>query len=257
MKFNVEYLKHEYLDRRRSISDLAKEFGISDKLMYYYLKKYELTVKGSTTNSVVNESKFDWKKPVFCYYAGLVITDGFLDFKNNRVSVRVNNRGSKRVLRSLRWYFQSSTPVRVYSNNNDLTIHSKRLFEVLAKAGIKDKKDVRTFDKDFILSLPEINKCLFFRGMLDGDGNIHRGKFRIAMKSGKMIDALICSVNELFGFDCEMSYGSNSIKKHYYPKLEMNKNHSNIFLCWVYSDCFNNYRFDDKFEKFRVEVVKR
>lgn len=258
MDFDVEYLKNEYLVRRRSLSDLAREFEISPKLMYYYIKKFGLNVKGSTTNSIVNESKFSWSSPVFCYYAGLVITDGHLDYSNNRVSLRVSNAGSFKVLSRIRWYFQSSCPVRKYRKvNNNLTIHSVRLFEVLSEAGISGYKNDRAFDVGFISSLPSVNIRMFFRGILDGDGNIHRNTFRIAMKSEGMINSIVDCLNDVLPVDCEISYGSNQRHKNFYPKLEMKKEDSFKFLNWVYSCGYSSYRFLDKFEAFLDILMKR
>lgn len=248
MDFDVEYLKRRYLEQGKSIQHLADEFGISSKLMYYYLHKYGLAVKGTTSTTKVDDSKFNFLDPLFCYYAGLVITDGYLDEKNNRVSLRVCNDGSYEVLKRLRRHFKASSNVRVYGSSNDLTIHSRTLLEVLSQAGISGPKNTRLFFVPFIENLPEQNQRMFFRGILDGDGNIHNSRFRIAMKSKGMIEAIVDFVNHLLGSKYSMSYGTNS-SKMLYPKLEMRKGDSLEFLDWLYIG-YKYYRFEDKFQVF-------
>ena len=81
-----------------------------------------------------------------------------------------------------------------------------------------------------------------------GDGNIHNSRFRIAMKSQGMIEAIVDFVNHLLGSKYSMSYGTNS-SKMLYPKLEMRKGDSLEFLDWLYIG-YKYYRFEDKFQVF-------
>lgn len=248
---DAKYLKEEYLIKRRSIASIAVDCGISAKLMYYYLKKFNLNTKGTTSNVTIDEDMFDWSDHYFSYMAGLIVTDGYLDYTNNRISIRVSNDGSNEVLTTIGKHFMFTGEVNVYKEkNNDLTFRSRRVFEVLKQADIFGCKDNRYFNPSYIAKLPLKSQIFFMRGILDGDGNIHNNIFRIGMKSEIFIISLISYLNIKFGFNYKLKFGSNSTKKHYYPLLEMRKADSKIFLDFIYSYPRSKLKFLDKYNKY-------
>ena len=74
-----EYLQTEYIENNRSESNIAKEWGIDPKLLHYYIKKNNLVGIKNRRKYTVNENKFSMNDPIFCYYAGLIVTDGYID----------------------------------------------------------------------------------------------------------------------------------------------------------------------------------
>ena len=251
---NKDYLKTEYIDKNKSLSKIAEENGVSSKLVYYYAKKFGLTgIKVRCCTHSIDNSKFIWSDPVFCYLTGLLITDGYFDDKNHRFSLRVSNLGSKEVLEGFKNHFKFTGTVATYKEkDNDFTFRSYKLFEVLREAGIIGSKNTRGFNAEFILSLNEDCIRAFLRGVLDGDGNIHLriGKkinsatFRIAMKSQELIFSLILTINSLFDFNYYYK-----LQQGKYPSLEMKTRDSKTFLDFIYTNS-GEWKFLDKYNTY-------
>ena len=253
---NKEYLQSEYLEKRRTLDDIAREFNTSGKHVAYYVSKYRLQ-KGSHSNLRVNKDNlFKWSNPVFNYMAGLILTDGYLDVKNNRLCLRVCNEGSFKVLNELRDYFKIDSPVHIikraqYKDCNDLTFKSVKLYKVLAKAGIEGLKNIRSFDCEFIQSLSVNCQAMFFRGILDGDGSIRKsGTYRIAMLSEEIIENHLKFINDLLHTNYQVKYQRNSSYKHKYPSIELHKEDSLKWFNLVYSN-FPKFRFSDKYFRYQ------
>lgn len=260
-----DYLYQEYIVKNRTESDIAKEWNIDAKLLHYYIKRNGFTGIKSRRKYTVNEKLFNLSNPIFCYYAGLIATDGYIDIKNHRVSLRVKNLGSDVVFENLKNAFQFTGEVKAYRGCNDLTITSDILISKLKLFGITSERKTYTllFPKLFIKN--EDCQRMFFRGLLDGDGNIHSnissytgkvvgGEFRIATASESFIDGVIRFLNKKFSFNYSVSYAHT--KSGVYPKLEMHVQDSRIFYDWVYEG-FEEFRFQDKFNKYQQLKMKR
>ena len=260
-----EYLQTEYIENNRSESNIAKEWGIDPKLLHYYIKKNNLVGIKNRRKYTVNEDKFSMNDPVFCYYAGLIVTDGYIDTKNHRVSLRVKNEGSKEVFDSLIEYFEYSGSQSIYRGCNDLTITSNVLVDKMKLFGVKSAR--KTYDLKFpkLMSGNEDCQRMFCRGLLDGDGNIHYkistytnkpvgGQFRIVTASREFIEGLIRFINKKFEFNYSVSIAK--IRGVEYPKLEMKVEDSMKFYDWVY-ERYEDFRFTDKYTKYQELKMKR
>lgn len=259
-----EYLQTEYIEKNRSEKDIASEWGINPKLLHYYIKKNELVGIKSRRKYTVNESKFSIHDPIFCYYAGLIATDGYVDNKNHRVSLRVKNEGSKEVFNNLIDYFEFSGSQTEYRGCNDLTITSNVLIRKLKIFGIKSEKKTYNLGFPKIMSGNEDCQRMFCRGILDGDGNIKTnistltnkvtgGQFRIVTASTDFIDGLTKFLNRKLNFNYSVSIAK--VRGVEYPKLEMRVKDSLKFYDWVYKG-FDDFRFIDKYSKYQKLKVK-
>lgn len=253
---NEEYLRTEYLIKKRTLVDIGNEFKTSGKHVAYYISKYGLQ-KGTTSNLSLNENLLNWNNPIFNYLAGLLITDGYFDIKNHRFSLRVNNEGSFEVLSELADYFEMDSKVRIYTRSdnyksgNDLTFRCNKLFEVFKQAGIEGLKNFRSFDYKFFQQLPRKCQSMFFRGVLDGDGNIKQnGNYRIAMLSADFIKNHLNFINEYFEVNYNVKLFSNSKYKHKYSGFELKKADSYRWLKFIYYK-FPTLRFKDKYSRFQ------
>lgn len=260
-----KYLVKEYIEKNRSESDIAKEWGIDPKLLHYYIKKNNLVGIKSRRKYTVDEGKLSMTDPVFCYYAGLIATDGYIDHKNHRVSLRVKNKGSKEVLQALADYFSFTGSVKMYKGCYDLTITSDVLISKLGSLRVKDtEQGKKTYTLKFPAILPSSEDCqrMFVRGILDGDGNIHiytssytnkvcGGQFRIVTASHDFIAGLTRYINRKFGFEYKVSIAK--LKGIEYPKLEMKVEDSKTFYKWLYKN-FEEFRFSDKYNKYMLIV---
>lgn len=254
-----EYLQREYIEKGRTQSDIAREWDVCPKLLHYYIKKFNLTGIKSKRKYTSNEGKYIITDPVFNYYAGLIATDGYIDLKNNRVSLRLKNEGSYEVLSNLKDYFEFSGEIKEYKGSNDLTITSDKLIQALSSLNIKG--EAKTYNLKFpkIFSSDEDCQRMYIRGVLDGDGNINvkkskytdkyvGGQFRVVTSSEDFIVGLINYLNRKFKFNERLTYCK--VKDVRYPKLEMKVGSSKIMYDWVYEN-YPNFRLKDKYDRYR------
>ena len=264
MYHNKEYLYNEYIRKNRTEQSIADECGISVKLLHYYIQKFSLTHIKSRRKYTLNESKFTLLDPVFCYYAGLVITDGYIDYKNHRVSLRLKNDGSFEMLSALKQYFEFSGEIKQYGGCFDLTMTSDVLLTKMSMFGAKEPNKTYTLRFPKLLSKNEDCKRMFLRGILDGDGNIHThkskytgkivgGQFRIVTASEAFIAGLVRFINKQFNFN--YTVGKAIVKDVVYPKLEMRTADSLTMYDWIYNG-FDNFRLRDKYLKYQQLKVK-
>lgn len=247
------YLREEFVNKRRTAKDIAEELEVNDSRIEYYLGKFNLYSIRSRIKYTYNTKKFNLKDPVFNYYAGLIATDGYIDLINNRVSIRLKNEGAEQLLNNLKDYFEYSGKVRLYNGNYDLTITSRELITEL------EQLNVIGYKKTYKLLFPrkfhnDTCQRMYLRGVLDGDGNIKSpngnrrgGQFRVVTASHDYIQGIINSINSKFNLNYKISIAK--IKEVEYPKLEMKIHDSLNFYDWIYKD-FDNFRLSSKYTKY-------
>lgn len=261
MDMTKENLYELYIKQNKSQREIAEIFGCKEGKIDYWTRKYGIAIKKSDPDSVFNLKNISRFDPIFCYYAGLVATDGYFDTKNNRVSLRVKNEGSYEVLNKINSYFDHIKPIQVYtsrgrSESNDLTLVGSVVPNELKRMGIFGYKYNRTFSLDWYNEAEDCCKQMFLRGILDGDGNIRKnGVFRLSMVSFEFVENLIYAVNNILGTAYEMKYSSNSSKRKY-PSIELHVADSIRFCDFIYKG-FCEYRFSDKYEKYYKNKEKR
>lgn len=260
MELTREYLYEHYIVQNKPEVRIAKELNMCEGKVDYWVRKYRFNFKRADPDKVFNLKHIDNTDPIFCYYAGLVATDGYLDYKNKRISLRVSNIGSYEVLDNLRNYFGFTRPIRKYCHSMakhplyDLTIPNKCIFNELEKMGIYGDKNNRTFSMDWFNNAPLSCKYMFLRGVSDGDGNFHGVAFRLSMGSKSFVENLIQLFNAMCSGNYTLKYTSNSSKKKY-PNVTLHKIDTiNIFKL-IYSG-FEQYRFTDKYDTY-LKIVNR
>lgn len=260
--FTKEYLIEEFINKGRTERELGEEHfkqygnygGVS-----YYLEKYGLRYLKPKYKFKVNESKFSLSSPIFNYYLGLILTDGYIHNKHNYVALCLTNSDAKCILNNLKNHFEFEGEVAEYSYKSgtnikkrwELRISSDKLIKILSDLGVE-----RGGGKSFSVVIPEKFKSdicarMFFRGILDGDGNIHNsknkvhGQFRIVKGSVKFIEMIIKYLNKKLNLNCKLTYHKR--KGSSYPKLEMSVADSIKFYDWIYTPCFEEFRFEHKY----------
>lgn len=252
VKITKEYLYENYIVLDKSMASIAKELGITESKVWYWVHKYELDYKSTDIDKVFQLKHIDNSDPIFCYFAGLLATDGYFDYKNSRVSLRVNNEGSKEVFEAIREYIDYIRPIRSYGKGNrllyDITIPNKCIFSELAKMGISGLKDTRTFNLDWFNQASRECQLMFLRGVHDGDGNFHNKAFRLSMKSESFVVNLIKAINNILDSNYVLRYTSNS-SKNKYPNVTLHVDDTNRLFKLIY-DGFEEFKFSDKYNKF-------
>lgn len=235
-----KYLKKRFITERKTVQFIADECGVSKSTIETYLKRYSL--KRGNIKHTINEDSVDTTSPIFNYYAGLIATDGYLDKKVKRVSIRNKNLGCDKVFERLKDYFEFTGNVRVYRECYDLTITSKWLIRGLKALGISPLGKIHNEFPD--LFYDEYCARMYLRGILDGDGNIKTtGIFRITLSNKSFLDDMSEYLNDTLGL--------NTVVKpdRKYWKIEMTKGDSKLFLDWVYTG-YDEFRFLDKYYRY-------
>jgi len=239
---DVEWLREQF--KTKSTRQIANELGITDSKVEYWLKKHGIRQKYKHT---LDESKINIADPVFCYYAGLVATDGHLDKKVPRVSISLTGEDDDKVLEALATHFGYSGDIYRHNGRFTLCMTSPKLIEELEKMGIK-----RFSNKTKEVEVPKwfaSEDCLrmYIRGCIDGDGNIKKktGVVRLACGSPAFVIDLVNIFNE-YGIEAEIKPHT----KKNYPSFELRKEPSKKLLKWIYRG-FENFRLP---RKYRVAV---
>ena len=152
---NPEFVYNEYIVQNKTTVQLAEEWQLPKSTVYNITKKLGLVgTKLADKVTYCNENKFSVNDEIFCYLAGLISADGYIDERNHRVTLRMNI-DAKEILEKLHDYFEVSNPVVPYSGTGgytqgytmyDLTISSKKLLDELRKLNIYGRKK-RSFSK--------------------------------------------------------------------------------------------------------------
>jgi len=157
-----------YFNQRISQSKIALIHGVSTSSVEHSMRCYGFTKIRDKSRFRLNTEKIKVEDPIFCYYLGLILTDGYIDVKNNRVSLR-QNKECESLFQFLIDYFNYNGVVRYYKKSIDLTFVSKYLVQYLIDLNINTEK------KTYNLSIPKVpthNLPYLLRGIIEGDGNI-------------------------------------------------------------------------------------
>lgn len=255
---NPEYLRKAYLDEGKSTYTIAEECRVTKSTAYYHLKKNGLIgIKSEEIKVKVDETLFSINDPVFCYYAGLVSADGYLDLKYHRVVLRMKNEDWNEMLNKLRDYFKLSSEVRVYRTRGysgeidmcDLTISSKKLIDTLKELNITHNK------KDLKRRFPDMEKLrdecqeMYMRGLIDGDGSIHAsGWCSILEESKEMMDAIGRYIKEKYNIEFrERKVETNNGKQCI--EFFINRANTKKMLDALYKHNLN-YKLDYKYRRY-------
>lgn len=250
MKYrNKNWLFNEYVTLRKTQSQIAKECNVPICTIEYWISKFNLVFSRTKEKYVVDESRFDLSDPIFCYFAGLIATDGYISTRKDLHTYRVCLRMKKsedleRLFKCLNSYFGSTCPLFYYNRKSqcetvELRITSNFLVSKLMQLGIPLK------DKTFYLKFPKnLNeKCLnmYLRGVLDGDGSLSKKnngiRFRLCTASVDFIKSVQKYLQNRYKVN--ISYYLQSQK---YPSICFEKKEVFVFLKDIYN----------KFEDFKL-----
>lgn len=232
-----DWLQEQF--RTKSAREISEELGVTDSKVEYWLKKHGIQ---QTYKYPINSKSIDSSNPIFCYFAGLVATDGYLDKNVPRVSITLKGEGDDRVLEALADYFGYGGEIYRHNGRFTLCMTSPELVEELEKMGIR-----RFSNKTKEVEVPSwfaSDDCLrlYVRGCIDGDGNIKKksGVVRLACDSPAFVIDLVNILNWK-GIEAE-------VKKHRgkYPSFELKREPSRKLLHWVYRG-YDSYRLDRKY----------
>jgi hypothetical protein len=155
-----------------SAPQLAKLFNCSKNSVFYtlYCSSLSLSNLGQFKKKYHSNERFFCKIDyISAYWAGFIAADGTLTFKDNGISIGLNNKDKYHLLK-FKEAIQTNSPIKEVKSNNSARIglYSKELFNSLVKRGIKPNKSLSISH----VNIPDKLMPHFIRGVFDGDGSI-------------------------------------------------------------------------------------
>jgi hypothetical protein len=145
------------------------------------------------------------------------------------VSLRSSDECSEILFKRLANYFEFTGEVRLYNKSYDLTLTSPKLVNELfyhfnvTPAKTKTLKFPNCFFDDICASM-------FFRGVIDGDGNIRKDAgVRLYCGSNDFIDGSIAFLKSRFSWNINKTY----VRKKY-PGFSLSGTKAKQLLDWMY-----------------------
>jgi len=197
-------------------------------------------------------TKVDYTNPVFNYYCGLLVTDGFIDDRGNRVSLRLHEK-DKDIIIKLGSYFnrdiKSYYVSKFNSYNYDITLTGKYLRNYLSLHYNLHN------NKTFTCSMPTTfydPECLryYIRGVIDGDGSIRSNEVRIYCGSETFIEGLILLLNKTLDVNLKKDYIYRDNKTRKYPGFRSNKKDTYTLCNWLYKD-YDGWGIERKYKRYK------
>lgn len=212
---NPDLVYNEYIIQGKTNATLAEEWGLPSSTVYNIIKKLGLVgMKFVDKITSCDESLFNINNPVFCYMAGLASADGYIDEKNHRLVLRMNE-DAKEILEKIRVYFKVSNSIKVYTGSGgythgyimyDLTISSKKLLEELKKLNLHGRKKDLNIRFPDMTKLTDINQEMYMRGLWDGDGTIRKDNMTSIFSESKLtIEAIYKYMRNNIGLNVEIT----------------------------------------------------
>lgn len=194
---NKEYLLEEYINKGKSMADIARENHCSRQTIYQLMKKHGIPSRNRTEAQIkaleagkfknlakrsINETFFDpdnWS-PGMVWVLGLFFADGNLH--KTRPILRLNQRESEGLQKVLN--LMSSSHMISYKDKKpykgvisgkiySFSIYNKRLYHDLLKLGLTPAKSTEMKFPD----IPPKYMNHFIRGLYDGDGSFYINRF--------------------------------------------------------------------------------
>lgn len=216
-------LEELYYEHKKSLEDIAKEYGCSRVAIMKIMKKYGLVRRTQSKARIeaikkgkferfeyheINEKYFGKWSPQMAWVLGLLFTDGTID--KTRVAIHSIDLD---LLEKIKKLLNSSNPIAKRSQSYD---KSKHIYEFgfyrenmrgdLNKLGLQERKSLNMiFPK-----VPEEYIRHFVRGCWDGDGSVFLDKGKIVASyisgSKKFIERLVQELHKIGIFRRGPSY---------------------------------------------------
>lgn len=205
-----EVLIQKWVKERKSQREIADEFKVHLRTIERYIKALGLTKFREKEKYPINKESIDLQNPVYWYFIGLVLADGYIDIKNNRVILQLKDED---ILVEISKYFSpkeyiipiSKVNVRTDKCYYSLGLVSKELVE--SCLNILDIRGKSKTNEVIFPSVDDIEKYLMLlRGVIDGDGCIKISKsgniyFEIYAHSDKMVETFVKEYKKYFNID--------------------------------------------------------
>ena len=190
-----EYIKDKYA----TCTSLGKKYNISDRTISTWLKQNNIPLKQSS--GVISHCKEDYfskiDNPNKAYLLGFITADGAVtgkkEYEPTTCSIEVKDDDCDVVKFAQQEINPEATITPCYydkKHNVRISFNSKKLCTDLAKYGIVRNKS-KIIESVPVHLIPKELLCYYFRGLIDGDGCIHKnGGISIYSGSKRFIESV-------------------------------------------------------------------
>jgi len=174
-RLSRDVLEHEYVERKRSTSEIANDLGVSPKTVADSLRRHGIRVRchGEHPRRYHEVDAWPWAFPAtgwHAYWIGFLAADGGIhsDGSHHLVRLRLHPRDVDHLHEFVRG-LRVDNPVRVTAKYAQVEIHGRPLVDALTRWGVVPAKSLSI---RVPLSFPPALVSAFMRGYFDGDGSI-------------------------------------------------------------------------------------
>lgn len=255
-KFNEEEKNNICLDYQNGLSEkkVGEKYNTYPRTIRKILKEKGVTIRNQTETSrkhKLNEMYFDnLNSPNKAYILGFLYADGNVGKKKYSISLSLQENDIA-ILEAIKQEIESEAPLyyRKFEKYNDkygintrnqwaLVLHSKHMYTSLAKLGIVPNKTHQIVYPNF---LEEDLHRHFIRGVLDGDGCIHKpygnyNKIKSVDINGtkEFCQGLKNIVENVLGIHCSIIRTDKN--RTTYRSVISGGNQVSKFLDWIYNE---------------------
>lgn len=167
-----DFLTNEYY-----CEELAKKYEVDVHVIYRILNEHNIQRK-TGIRSNCDETYFEViDTPNKAYLLGFITADGAITGKySNTCSIEIHEKDADLILFAQEEINPKAAITDCYykeKRNKKISFNSKKLCEDLAKYRIIPNKS-KTIEKVPIEHIPQNLLCYYFRGLIDGDGCVHK-----------------------------------------------------------------------------------
>lgn len=258
----------KYVDEKYStFTSLAKEYGLSDRTVSAWVKQAGIKKKQNSGQiSHCNEDYFEIiDTPNKAYLLGFITADGSVTGRNKTkeptcCSIEVKDN-DKEVLLFAKQEINPEATITTCNygkkHNVRVSFNSKKLCGDLSKYGIVQNKSL-ILEKVPINLIPKKLLQFYFRGLIDGDGCIHKnGGVSIYSGSKKFIE----SVQEILISEIKLTSLSIYHGTSYFISWTSKKDREKLFQ-YLYSNLNDTFYYERKYLRLynslydNTEVIK-
>lgn len=252
-KFNNEQkekIVRKYVEDKKTCKEIALELKCCDVTIYNILKEYNIEVHpGARSN--INENYFDIiDNPHKAYILGFLTADGAI--VKTSISFEVIDK-DKQVLEYIKEQLNSNNPITNCNyekkHNVRISFGSRHMVDILANYGIIQNKSKIIKD---IPVLPKELMCYYFRGLIDGDGCIHKNG-GISIYSGSL--TFIKNVQQYLIEQVGLKYLKVYKGTTYFITWTSKEDRIKLYN-YLYKDKLNNcYYYDRKYQRLLNSLI--
>ena len=252
--FSIEEdVVRDFLTQKYYCEDLAKKYEVDVHTIYRILNEHNIPRKTGIRSSCEETYFEEINTPNKAYLLGFITADGAITGKySNSCSIEIHEKDFDLILFAQKEINPQAAIIDCCKNkkrNKKISFNSKKICDDLRKYGVVPNKS-KIIERVPVEYIPKNLLCYYFRGLIDGDGCIHKDG-KVSIYSGS--ENFIKSVQEILvqeagvkklgiykGTTFFITWGSKADKEKLFKYLYENKLQDTFYYKRKYERLYNN-----------------